>query len=127
MSLNLDYMSHKATLKIHREDNFILLELGGFLDTTAAPSVFEQINNILTENLNKVIVDLKNLEYVSSAGLKVFLQASEIVRKQGQQIALCQANPAIQQIFEISGLNGIIQHYNTQEEARASLENIRSV
>ena len=55
---------------VESQENVALLKIEGRLDTVTAPNLENQINEL---NVNGVVLDLENLEYISSAGLRVLL------------------------------------------------------
>ena len=80
----------------------LTLTLVGRLDTTTAPSLSEVVENELA-GVEKLILDLAFLEYVSSAGLRVILAAQDIMDEQGEMKVL-HANETVMEIFDITGL-----------------------
>ena len=65
----------------------------------------------------KILVNLKELEYVSSAGLRVLLTAAKLVQASGGQIKFCQPNDLVKQVLEISGFNSLLSMYGGEGEA----------
>lgn len=87
-------------------DTTLSVALSGRLDTTTAP----QLEAFLKENLSgaaTVIFDFENLEYISSAGLRVLLSTQKIMNRQGKMI-LHNVNSEINEIFEITGFSDIL-------------------
>jgi anti-anti-sigma factor len=66
-----------------------------------------------------VIVDCAALDYVSSAGLRVFLLAARAAQRAGIPFALCALQPAVREVFELSGFNRIIAVHADREAALA--------
>lgn len=83
----------------------LLLELEGRLDTTTSPQLEETINSTIggVENLT---FDIKDLEYISSAGLRVLLSAQKTMNKQGKMIVK-NASEEVMEIFEVTGFSDI--------------------
>ena len=89
---------------IHGND--LTLSLAGRLDTTTAP----QLEAELKENLAGVkhlVLDVKALEYLSSAGLRVLLSTQKLMNKQGSMVVRG-ANETITEIFEVRGFCDIL-------------------
>lgn len=80
--------------------------LFGRLDTTTAPQLEQAIKDSL-QGVNELVFDIKELEYVSSAGLRVFLSAQKIMNTQGT-MKLLNVNAAVMEIFEITGFSDIL-------------------
>ena len=91
-------------IKKNVEDTTI--EIVGRLDTTTAPSLEKTINEDILDTKN-LILDLKGLEYVSSAGLRVVLSAQKKMQKIGSMkvINVCES---VMDVFEITGFADIL-------------------
>ncbi|MBO4608872.1 MAG: STAS domain-containing protein [Lachnospiraceae bacterium] len=82
------------------------ISLEGRLDTMTAPQLEEEVKNNI-EGIKELIFDLKNLAYVSSAGLRVLLSAQKIMNKQGS-MTIKNANEEVMEIFEVTGFIDIL-------------------
>lgn len=80
--------------------------LEGRLDTTTAPELEKELQEIL-EGLQTLTLDFTNLEYISSAGLRVLLSAHKTMSKQGE-MKICNVSPVIMEIFEVTGFSDIL-------------------
>ena len=78
----------------------------GRLDTTTAPELSDALKDSL-DGVTELIMDLKGLEYISSAGLRVLLSAQKVMDKQGKMIVR-NANDSIKEIFEVTGFSEIL-------------------
>lgn len=80
----------------------------GRLDTSTAPQLEVQINE-LSEETEKLILDFQELEYLSSAGLRVLLAAHKIFMKRaGGEMIIRHVNETIQEVFEVTGFMDIL-------------------
>ena len=95
-------------MKINKklEGNNLEFALEGRLDTTTAPSLEEEVKNNI-EGIKELVFDLKDLVYVSSAGLRVLLSAQKTMNKQGNMI-IRNANEELMEIFEVTGFIDIL-------------------
>ena len=87
-------------------DAELTLTLSGRLDTLTAPE-FETEVNASIEGISLLIMDMAELEYISSAGLRVLLTAQKKMNKQGQ-MKLVHVNRPIMEIFEVTGFADIL-------------------
>ena len=93
-------------ININKANNEATISIIGRLDTTSAP----ELEKVVTENLTGVtslIFDLGQLEYTSSAGLRVFLKAQKLMNRQGEMKVVC-VNDTIMEIFEVTGFSDIL-------------------
>ena len=84
----------------------LTVTITGRLDTTTAP----QLEAEFKQNINgveKLVLNFEALEYLSSAGLRVLLQAQKIMNKQGEMI-IKNVNETINEIFEVTGFIDIL-------------------
>ena len=88
------------------EDKTLTLSVSGRLDTTTAPQLESEINSSLDgiENLN---IDFTQLEYISSAGLRVLLAAQKTMNKKGNMVVK-NVNDVVMEVFEITGFVDIL-------------------
>ena len=82
------------------------LKVVGRLDTTTAPQLEAEFKDSLM-GVTKLVLDFENLEYLSSAGLRVILGAQKTMNKQGEMI-IKNVNETINEIFEVTGFIDIL-------------------
>ena len=84
----------------------VTLIVSGRLDTQTAPELENELDSILS-GLKELTFDMTNLEYVSSAGLRVILKAQKAMNAQGS-MKLTGVNDSIMQVFDITGFLDIL-------------------
>ncbi len=94
-----------------------IVEISGRIDASNTPMLDEEMSKVLSEGKTKVIVDLSNLAYISSAGLRVFLSAVKKLKKSNGDLRLCGLSPNIMKIFKLAGFNKIFQIFDSEKEA----------
>ena len=100
-------------------DGFIIVTVQGRVDTITAGD-FEAKVKVLTENeITKMIIDCTELEYISSSGLRVFLIIQKKINARGGMLRLCCMQPAIKEIFDISGFSNIFKIFTDLASASA--------
>ena len=93
-------------INIEKENGITLMKLEGRLDTTTAPELEKAINNE-GEALKSLVLDFKDVDYISSAGLRVLLTAQKKMNIQGQ-MELNNVSEAVMDIFEMTGFADIL-------------------
>jgi anti-anti-sigma factor len=99
-----------------------LVVVEGRLDFDSAGTFEKQLNQAFVgkpAGPAAVIIDCAGLEYVSSAGLRVFLLAARTAQRAGYQFALCGLQPSVRDVFELSGFSRIITIYADRAAALA--------
>ena len=84
----------------------LTLALEGRLDTTTAPQLEAEVKGALA-GVTELVMDFSQLEYLSSAGLRVLLAAQKAMNKQGSMV-IRHVNETIQEIFEVTGFLDIL-------------------
>ena len=84
----------------------VTLIVSGRLDTQTAPELESQLDEVLSE-LKDLTFDMTNLEYVSSAGLRIILKAQKAMNVQGS-MKLTGVNDNIMEVFDITGFLDIL-------------------
>ena len=95
-------------LNINKETNGneLKISLEGRLDTMSAPQLEGELKGNV-DGITSLIFDINNLEYISSAGLRVLLSAQKVMNKQGSMV-IKNVNEEIQEIFEVTGFVDIL-------------------
>jgi stage II sporulation protein AA (anti-sigma F factor antagonist) len=91
------------------------------VDTINAQEVETQFDELLAGGARKLVADFAGTEYISSAGLRVFLATLKLLQKNDGRIVLCALPPFIAEVFEISGFSGLFEIVATSDEALAAL------
>ena len=94
------------TITKKQENEKLTIAIGGRLDTTTAPQLETEIKSSL-DNIKELVFDIKELEYISSAGLRVLLTAQKTMNKQGK-MAVTGASETVMEIFEVTGFVDIL-------------------
>ena len=81
--------------------------LKGRLDTTTAPELEQTAKDSLAD-VKELKLDFKELEYVSSAGLRVLLATQKIMTKQGGTMVIRNVSPEVNDIFQVTGFADIL-------------------
>ena len=94
------------TIEKKLDNEVATLIVSGRLDTQTAPELENELDSILS-GLKELIFDMTNLEYVSSAGLRVILKAQKAMNAQGS-MKLTGVNDSIMEVFDITGFLDIL-------------------
>lgn len=100
----------------------LVVRLTGRLDSSAAPGAEQEFAGLLGGGTPHIAIDLSDLEYISSAGLRVLLIVAKKVQQAKGKIALCGLTPNVREIFSISGFDAI---FSIQPDAAAAIAAVR--
>ena len=94
------------TINTKQEGSKMTIALEGRLDTLTAPELEEVVKDQL-HGVSELVFDLKEIAYVSSAGLRVLLAAQKIMNRQGSMV-IRNANEDVMEIFDVTGFVDIL-------------------
>ena len=103
-----------------RTADIVTLSLSGRLDTTAAKTFEAKILAQIESGDRRFIVDLAQLDYISSSGLRVFVLAAKRLDSGNGKIALCSLQDPVREVFDIVGFLSVFSVYGSHDEAIGS-------
>lgn len=104
-------------IKEEKNGDLLIVRVSEHLDT-ATSAIFEsRLLGLVDRGERKIVVDCSGLEYVNSAGLKVFLLAAKRLEPLSGKLVLCALAPSVLMIFEMIGFTRIMKIVPTLDEA----------
>ena len=99
-----------------------ILQLSGYLDAHTAAQLESAIEKIVKSGRHNILAEFSGLDYISSAGLGVFMVFIEDVRASGGDIKLCCMKPKVFTVFDLLGFPLLFEIYQTEAEALEKFE-----
>ena len=96
-------MANAFSLGRSEQDGVVILALQGYLDAHTAPQFERAIETEFGAGHARIVADCAGLDYISSAGLGVFMSFIEDIRAAGGDIKLCSIVPKVYQVFDVLG------------------------
>ena len=90
-------------INIRESENINVLDLQGYLDAHTAPELEKVLQDLMEVKKFNIVVNCKDLSYISSAGLGVFMAYIEDVRKHEGDIKLSNMSPKVYNVFDLLG------------------------
>ncbi len=100
-----------------------VLDISGELDAHTASKLEDSLKTLIDKKKNKIIVNCRNLEYIASAGLGVFMAYIEDVRGMGGDIKLTNMNDKVYNVFDLLGFPTLYDILDDEEEAIEQFNN----
>jgi anti-sigma B factor antagonist len=100
-----------------RRAGAVILTLSGKLDATTAKPFEDRILEVINSGIERVVVDLSQLEYISSAGLRVFLLSAKRLQGTQGKMVVCALKDHVRQVFDLAGFSSILSIYSSRDEA----------
>ncbi|RAP52496.1 MAG: anti-anti-sigma factor [Methanosphaera sp. rholeuAM130] len=88
-------------------DKDLMVKVEGRIDTLTSQELEESLNNELN-NIDSLTLDFKNLEYISSAGLRVLIATQKKLKENDKSLTIINVNDIIKEIFRMSGFDKIL-------------------
>jgi anti-anti-sigma factor len=104
-------------ISVRKADSTLVVSVEGRLDTLSANDFRTRIEELLDQGGIKIVLDLENLKYVSSAGLRSILVGAKKAKMSGGGLCCCALQPLVSQVFEVSGFSSVIPVFNSLEQA----------
>lgn len=96
-------------VKIETTEGKTLLSVSGRLDTLNSEEFAKEIQPIMQSSETTVVIDCRELEYISSAGLRQFLTLLKSVQSRGREVRVENMNEQIRNIFDITGFTTLFK------------------
>jgi len=100
-----------------KHDKALVMALSGHMDRVAAMEFDKAFTECLKNGERCVVVDMKDLEYISSAGLRSLLSANQQLKDNNGQIRLCNVGGLVKDVFVISGFESLFSMYHSYADA----------
>lgn len=111
-------------LKTKKVDNVVVIYLAGRLDVHLSAEIEKEINNVIHNEPNcHLLLNLKDVEYMSSSGLRIFVSTMRILKESKRKLKLSNMNSAVKKIFEVVELMDMFDLYESEDEALKSFKN----
>ncbi len=100
-----------------KEDDITLLNINGDVDASSSIQLDESLGAVVSNGDPKILIDCGGLNYISSAGLGVFMSYLEDINTKNLKMALFGLNDKVMNVFEILGLDQLLTIVDTKKEA----------
>lgn len=98
-------------------DDGVLLQLTGEIDLSCSPMLRQAILDELDHQPDRIVIDLNDVTYMDSSGVATLVEGLQRLKKTGGKLYLCQLQPRVRSIFEISRLDSVFTLMDDLEAA----------
>lgn len=106
------------------ENNYLVLSVEGEADASSSIELDKRIREAFEEGIPNILVDCTNLNYISSAGLGVFMSYIEEINQKSITFIIFGLSEKVAKVFGILGLDQLLNIKSTKEEALAEINGI---
>jgi len=107
-------------LKEEQVGGVTVVQVKGRLDSTTSPLLGERLTAMLGAARARVLLDFSQLEYISSAGFRVLLQAAKRADQSAARLVLCGVTGKVRQLFDLGGFLDLFTITGSREEGVAA-------
>lgn len=108
-------------IHVDNKNEVKIFSLKGRLDSNTSPQLEEKIASLIETGARKMIINFKDLEYISSAGLRVILKTTKDLKRNDGRILLCAMQDYVREVFEIAGFDTFLPIVPSIDEALREL------
>ena len=98
-------------------DGVVVLKLHGIVDSGTAQFLEDKFNDLVASNNVRIVADLGDVNYISSAGWGIFVGEIKGIRQRSGDIKLASMHPDVREVFDLLEFNTLLKPYATKEEA----------
>ena len=102
-------------------DEVLVCRMNGRLDALEAPTAYDRLVEGLAGR-NRVVLDLQEVEYISSGGLSIIIRLIHRLRSAGGDLYLANPHPFARKVLDIVSFDAIMKIYDSTEEAAAAFQ-----
>lgn len=99
------------------DNNVLIVDFEGRLDTQTSGSAADRMDEITAAGNKNILLNLDKLEFISSAGLRVFLRTAKQLGASGGNMKACSPNGVVKEIMEISGFDSLFDLHDSEHAA----------
>jgi anti-sigma B factor antagonist len=107
-------------IKTEKKENILIISIIGMLDSSNYQSLDENVQTCIQEGSKNIIFNLENLEYLSSAGIRVFIKTYRTLQGNGGNMVFSCLKPFVLEIFDMAGISNGFMIYPDEETAYQS-------
>lgn len=106
----------------HRQvDGVTLVHMTGRLDSAVSGEVMDKLNEIVNSGATRLVLNLKEVSYISSAGLRSILVAAKLIKSANGEMRLCEPNGMVSKILDSSGFAFLIKIDSHEDQSIEAL------
>lgn len=104
-------------IKSRQHDDILILDMAGRLDTSTSGNAHDALVGYSKSGAKRILLNLDKLEYVSSAGLRVFLTLARLLQSAGGEMKIGHANGVVRDALESFQFNSLIKIFDDETSA----------
>jgi anti-sigma B factor antagonist len=104
-----------------KNNDVSIFKLNGRLDSNTSPALEKKLVAAMENGTRNMVIDFENLDYISSAGLRIILKTTKDLKRTEGSIVLCSMQDYVKEVFEIAGFDTFLSIVTTREDALSKI------
>jgi anti-anti-sigma factor len=113
-------VNSQFSVEVHKEGTACIVAASGELDLVASPVLEERLDHVWGTDAELVILDLRQVEFMDSTGLRVILGAQQRAQETGRRFALVRGAEQIERVLTLTGVRDMLTVVDVPEELLAA-------
>ena len=109
-------------ITVTKHNDITILSLDGRLDTLSSTPFDKKLQDLISKDENKIIIDFSQLDFISSSGLRVLLTAGKQLKSVKGKLILCTVKDHVKEVFDVAGFTMLFSMLPSQDEAIRDLQ-----
>ena len=114
-------------IRHYTENNALIIEISGKLNTTHAVEFGETLQNLLERKPQACLLDMTGVDFLSSSGLRVLLAGAKLSRQKKIYFMIYGMREMVKDVFILSGFSHFIKHFSSKDEALDQLLSLPAI
>ena len=108
-----------SLIDITQEENgdVVIIRVSGRLDATSSPILERQVMALIDAGKNLLVMNFANVEYLSSAGMRLLLAATKKLKSQDGKILITSVMDNVMEVIKMAGFDHILHLFDSEEDA----------
>ncbi len=108
-------------IKTVKKSNAVIISVKGFLDADTAPDLEKCFKDQIADGENKIIVNFRDLDYISSAGLRVLMASAKKLKTLKGELLFVDISGSVEKVFKLSGFYSAFKIFEIEDEALSQI------
>jgi anti-sigma B factor antagonist len=104
-----------------KQNEINIFKLQGRLDSNTSPELEKKLAGAMESGARNMVLDFENLDYISSAGLRIILKTTKDLKRSDGALILCAMQDYVKEVFEIAGFDSFLPIVPTVDDALSKL------
>lgn len=107
--------------QVEEKGDVVVVRIDGRLDAATSPQLEKRINSIIDSGHFKIILNFANVEYLSSAGMRLMLAISKKLKNLEGKVVVCNMHEEVMEVIKMAGFQNVIEIYPSEDESFAHI------